>query len=264
MPVVFLPHGGGPLPVLGDERHAELVEFLRQLGRQLPRPKAIVVVSAHWEENVATVSSHPRPPMIYDYSGFPPASYELRYDASGEPRLAAKIVELLSDHGIPAASDANRGFDHGTFIPLMLMYPKADIPIVQLSLVDSLQAARQYALGEAIAPLSHDGVLLIGSGMSFHNMAGFMRGGDDVHPRSVAFDQWLHETLTSSAVDPDTRRERLLNWHEAPEARYCHPREEHLLPLHVCQGAADGLNGVANRIYVGDLLGARVSAYCWR
>src|SRR5690606_23835066 len=134
MPVVFVPHGGGPMPLLDDPGHRELTAFLKSLGQTLPEPRAILVISAHWEEDIASVSSSPAPTMIYDYNGFPPESYQLKYPAPGEPQLAQQVADLLTAHQIPVRPDPQRGFDHGTFVPLMLMYPAARIPVVQLSL----------------------------------------------------------------------------------------------------------------------------------
>lgn len=261
--IVFLPHGGGPLPLLGEPGHAELVSSLQLLSADKPMPKAIVVISAHWEAPVATLSSHPAPPMIYDYSGFPQAAYELDYRAPGEPALASQLSDLLRQHGIAVAEDAERGFDHGTFVPLMLMYPRADIPVVQLSLLSSLDARACIDIGRAIAPILDHEVLVLGSGMSFHNMTAFMQGGPEVLPRSIAFDDWLHELLVDSRLSADQRAERLGDWQSAPHARYCHPREEHLLPVHVCFGAAVARGLDARCFFRDELLGARVSGYAW-
>ena len=149
--ILFIPHGGGPLPLLGDPGHAALVKFLQQAGQNMPRPDAIVVISAHWEQPVATLTSHPAPSIIYDYGGFPEESYAIEYPAPGEPALAQQIAELLQQHHIAHQLDARRGFDHGLFVPLKLMYPAADIPCLQLSLLASLDAAAHIELGRARA-----------------------------------------------------------------------------------------------------------------
>jgi aromatic ring-opening dioxygenase catalytic subunit (LigB family) len=263
MPVVFVPHGGGPMPLLGDASHRELTQFMQQLASGLPQPKAILVVTAHWEEGTAHVSSATNPAMIYDYNGFPPESYEFRYAAPGDPALAQQVVQLLNDRRIPAMLDNQRGFDHGTFVPLLLSYPKAVIPVVQLSLLSSLDPAEHIAIGRALAPLREQGVLILGSGMSFHNMRAFFSPSPTVKAKSETFDKWLNETLTSAALDDAERAQRLVNWMHAPEARFSHPREEHLLPLHVCFGAALATPR-AQRNFGSELLGTRVSGFIWQ
>ena len=233
----FLSHGGGPLPLLGDPAHEEMVQRLRSLAANTERPAAIIVVSAHWEERVATITSAANPGIIYDYYGFPPESYEFQYPAPGNPDLASRLQACLRNNGIEAALDGERGFDHGLFIPLMIMYPEADIPCVQLSLLDSLDPAEHIALGEAIAEIGGDGVIVIGSGFSFHNLKAFFGSGAlQTDQRNEAFEYWLIDTCSGRNLDEAERARRLLTWENAPHARYCHPREEHLLPLHVCYG----------------------------
>ena len=240
MPVVFVPHGGGPWPFvdLGMDpvELGALADYLRALpAAPRARPKALLVVSAHWEEDVPTVMTSARPPMLYDYYGFPPDSYAITWPAPGDPALAARVSGLLGAAGIEAASDAARGFDHGTFVPLKLAYPEADVPAVQLSLKAGLDASEHLAIGRALAPLRDEGVFIVGSGMSYHNMRGFR------DPRQVvvaeAFDEWLRDTMT---LEPSARDERLRAWSSAPRAREAHPREEHLLPLMVAAGASCG------------------------
>lgn len=259
MPVVYLPHGGGPWPFvdIGFGEPAEwnsLRRYLTELGGVPPqRPRALLVVSAHWEERVPTVMTAPRPPMLYDYYGFPPASYEITWPAPGEPTLAARVRELLSSAGIESAEDDARGFDHGTFVPLKLTYPDADIPCVQLSLRRGLDPSEHLAMGRALQPLRDEGVFIVGSGMSFHNMRGF--GSQAGRLASLAFDDWLRETIT---LDPSARDGRLARWQDAPSARACHPREEHLLPLMVVAGAAGDDRGQVP--YSDMLMGTRISA----
>lgn len=235
---IFISHGGGPLPVLGDAGHLEMVDHLRNIASTIRKPSAIVVVSAHWEEPVATVTAHPRPPMIYDYYGFPPESYSLEYPAPGDPALAEAIAEALEARGTPARLDRERGFDHGLFIPLLIMYPAADIPCVQLSLLSSLDPAEHIRIGEALAGFAQGNVLVLGSGFSFHNLRELLGGRNDgtPDPQNRAFEAWLIESCTSPAIDEPQRTQRLVEWASAPGARHCHPREEHLLPLHVCYG----------------------------
>lgn len=234
---VFVSHGGGPLPVLGDARHREMVEHLGSIAAKIVRPSGIVVISAHWEEPEATVTAHPEPPIIYDYFGFPPESYSLEYPAPGDPELAARLVDTLEEKGIAARLDHGRGFDHGLYIPLMLMYPEADIPCVQLSLLSDLEPEKHIRIGEALSGLAQDNIMVLGSGFSFHNLK-VLLGGHSSGPdlENEAFESWLIDTCTSSEIDESTRAQRLIDWERAPAARYCHPREEHLLPLHVCYG----------------------------
>lgn len=259
LPVVFLPHGGGPWPFVdvgfGDRAELdELASYLRSLSALPPvKPKALLVISAHWEEPVPTVMTGERPPLLYDYYGFPPESYTLTWPAPGEPQLAARVRALLEGAGLSTASDAKRGFDHGTFVPLKLTYPEADIPAVQLSLKRGLDPAEHIAMGRALAPLRDEGVFIVGSGMSYHNLRAFGPAG---RAPSAAFDAWLGETI---ALAPDAREARLAQWSKAPAARQAHPREEHLLPLMVIAGAAGGDPG--RTAYNGTLLGLRLSAY---
>ena len=234
---LFLSHGGGPLPLLGDPAHDEMVQSLRSLAANTERPAAIIVVSAHWEERAATITSAASPGIIYDYYGFPPESYEIEYPAPGNPDLASRLRACLQDSGITAALDGDRGFDHGLFIPLKIMYPEADIPCVQLSLLGSLDPAEHIALGEALSDIGGDRALVIGSGFSFHNMKAFFgSGAGRPDERNEAFERWLIDTCSDRGLDEAERARRLLAWESAPHARYCHPREEHLLPLHVCYG----------------------------
>lgn len=264
MPVLFVPHGGGPMPLMGEPHHRELMTFLKAIATDIPTPRAILMISAHWEEDIASVSSGAAPEMLYDYYGFPPESYQFKYPAPGNPELATQVVELLEEQGIHARADAKRGYDHGTFVPLMLMYPAADIPVVQLSLVNSLKPEIQISLGKAIASLREQGVLIVGSGMSFHNMQAFFSGNPHVKGRSELFDAWLSDTLTNPALNNAERESRLAHWQAAPEARFCHPREEHLLPLHVCFGAASVASTHAERNFSGVLFNTCISGFVWR
>jgi 4,5-DOPA dioxygenase extradiol len=241
--ILYIPHGGGPLPLLGDEGHLELAAFLRSLATSMARPTSILVVSAHWEAAVPTVTAGAYPPLLYDYYGFPDEAYSLRYPAPGDPALAGRIKSALERADLPVAMDSERGFDHGVFVPLSLMYPEADIPCVQLSLVRGLDPVLHLRIGQALAALGGEDVLILGSGFSFHNMQEFFRSpgasaSDD--PRNDAFQTWLAETCGGSILSDKERFQRLAAWETAPHARYCHPREEHLLPLHVVAGAAGG------------------------
>ncbi|MCY4755076.1 DODA-type extradiol aromatic ring-opening family dioxygenase [Pelomonas aquatica] len=236
-PTFFLSHGGGPWPFMdGDYRqaHAKLEASLQALPATLPeRPKAILMISAHWEEPAFTVMTSPAPGMLYDYGGFPPHTYEVVYPAPGDPALAERVAGLIEAAGLPAARNAQRGFDHGAFCTLVPMYPDAGVPVVQLSLKRGLDPAEHLALGRALSPLRDEGVLILGSGFSFHNLRLYNEAG---RAPSAQFDAWLQAALPSV----DGRAERLQAWAEAPAARLAHPREEHLLPLMVAAGAAEG------------------------
>ena len=165
------------MPVLGDPGHREMVEHLGNIASVIEKPSAIVVVSAHWEEPEATVTAHPKPPLIYDYYGFPAKSYSLEYPAPGDPELAARLVVALAEKGVSAVLDHERGFDHGLYIPLLLMYPEADIPCIQLSLLSSLDPEKHIRIGEALSGLARDDIMVLGSGFSFHNLK-VLLGGD--------------------------------------------------------------------------------------
>lgn len=258
--IVYFSHGGGPLPILGDPGHRAMVDFMRRLPDQLARPEAIVVISAHWEEDEATLLGAPRPPMLYDYYGFPAQAYEVTYPAPGSPDLAGRIAGLLGENGIAARVDPRRGFDHGLFIPLKLIYPQADIPSIQLSLLRGLDPAAHIALGRALRGLLAGNVLVIGSGFSFHNMAAFSwQGTGRPDAANDAFQDWLIDACTGPLPQPERER-RLAEWERAPSARYCHPREEHLLPLHVCLGMAGKPAGL---IFDDQILGKRGVAFRW-
>ncbi|MBQ0759091.1 MAG: dioxygenase [Zhongshania sp.] len=261
-PVLFIPHGGGPLPLLGDPGHRQLTTFLKSIASELGAPTAIVIVSAHWEGSQATLTGAANPELIYDYYGFPEESYALQYSAVGSPALAETVRELLADAGIPAHIDPVRGYDHGMFVPLTLMYPAADIPCVQLSLLSSLDPAAHIAMGRALSKLREQNILVIGSGLSFHNLRAFSHA--DAAVRAEEFDDWLVETCAGVALGASEREQRLINWATAPQARFSHPREEHLLPLHVCFGVAAQHSSVAELVFNDDMMGIRVSGLLWR
>lgn len=261
MQIVYFSHGGGPLPILGDPGHQAMVDFMQLLPEQIHRPEAILVVSAHWEEPFPTLLSARQPPLFYDYYGFPPAAYQITYPAPGHPALAQQVADLLVQHGVTAQLDDRRGFDHGVFIPLRIMYPQADIPVTQLSLIRGLSPAAHLELGKALRDLHTENILLVGSGFSFHNMNVFFRqpmGASD--PANDAFQDWLKATC-AGALSPAEIEARLVAWEKAPAARYCHPREEHLLPLHVCFGAAGRPGEV---VFDDQILGKRSLAILWR
>lgn len=261
--ILFIPHGGGPLPLMGDPSHDQIVAYLRGVDADVGRPSAILVVSAHWECPRPTLTSGATPSLIYDYYGFPPETYELKYPAPGAPAIAERAADLLAGAGFDPVLEPDRGFDHGMFVPLTLMYPDADIPVVQLSLLAGLDPARHIEMGTAIAAVADDDVLILGSGLSFHNMDAFgpAHPASGIDPDNEAFDSWLEATLTDTTVTEAERTQRLTGWgQQAPAARYNHPREEHLLPLHVCYGAGAG---PATRAFEGRVLEKKVAAYRW-
>ncbi len=260
MPVLFVPHGAGPCFFM-DWNPADtwdrMAAFLKGVAGTLPTtPRAIVLVSGHWLEPGFSVTGHARPPLIYDYSGFPAHTYELTYPAPGEPALAERIAGLLGDAGTETRVDPQRGYDHGVFIPLKLMFPKADVPVVQLSLRRDMDPAAHIEAGRALAGLRDEGVLIVGSGMSFHNMRGY--GDPRYTPVSAKFDEWL-----TAAVESDTQQREalLLQWASAPHARDSHPPggEEHLLPLLVAAGAGAASEG--RKVYSEEVMKTTLSAF---
>lgn len=253
---LYIPHGGGPMPLLDDPGHAELITYLKGIEAEIGRPSAIVVVSAHWEEPTPTITANPNPELYFDYYGFPPETYEYTYAAPGSVELAERLASAIADAGVEPRLDAERGYDHGMFVPLMLMYPDASIPVVQVSLIDGLDPAAHIELGKSLRPALDDDMLVLGSGLSFHNMGAFNSGEYD---GNQPFDEWLEAACTGEMTE-DARRSELIGWEAAPAARYNHPREEHLLPLHVCYGVG---GGAATRTFDGLTLGSRVAAYAW-
>ena len=222
MPTFFVPHGAGPCFFM-DWNPADtwdgMAAFLKGIASTLPQvPRAIVLVSGHWLEPEFRVTGHAAPPLIYDYGGFPPHTYELTYPAPGEPALAGRIAALLGEAGARTQVDPQRGFDHGVFIPLKLMFPRAEVPVVQLSLRRDMDPAAHIQIGRALTALRDEGVLIVGSGMSFHNMRGY--GDARYTPLSAQFDQWLTDAVAS---DPARREALLTDWTSAPHARDSHP-----------------------------------------
>lgn len=259
--VVYIPHGGGPLPVIGGPGQDELVLFLKSLGSSIGEPSCIVVCSAHWEEERATITSADKNKMLYDYYGMPQEAYQLSYPAPGRPDLAVSLAGGLEKSGILSATDAARGLDHGAFIPLMLMYPKAQIPVIQLSMLKGLDPRKHIELGESLAPYLPEDTLFVGSGMSFHNMQFLLEGG----PREAGetFASWLDSICLSPSLSAAERKRSLEDWSSAPHAKTCHPREEHLVPLHVCFGIASKLNLMAKKIFDADVFGQRCLGFHW-
>ena len=260
-PTFYIPHGGGPCFFMGEDQKSpppmwqEMADFLADFIRSLPeRPKALLIVSAHWEEAEFTVHAGTKPDLYYDYYGFPEHTYHLRWDAPGAPDLSHRVKALLEGTGIAAAVEVERGWDHGVFIPMMVAVPEADIPTVQLSLRTGLDPAEHIALGRALEPLRAEGVLIIGSGMSFHNMQ--VRDGSGM-PLARQFDAWLTDAVTDA--DPARRDAALADWEAGPAARFAHPREEHLIPLMVAAGAAGADKG--SLVYQDTVIGWAISGY---
>ena len=259
MPALYIPHGGGPCFFMDPPAHAPqawdaMAAYLRGIAASLDaQPKAILVVSAHWETRRPSVLTAARPGMLFDYYGFPPHTYELSYPAPGSPALAARVRDLLAAAGIDSDEDAARGFDHGVFVPFLLAFPSAEIPVVQLSLQAGLDPATHLAIGRALAPLRDEGVLIVGSGMSYHDLRGFF--SEDAR---VALDAGRFDAALTAVVgdEPQRRDAQLAAWQDLPAARACHPREEHLLPLMVAAGADRGRRTFNDRVF-----GKAVSAY---
>lgn len=263
LPTLFIPHGGGPCffmePMAGLPANTwdKMAAYLRDIGQSIaPKPKAVLVISAHWESETVGILNAPNYDLLYDYYGFPEHTYHLTYPATGSADVAASVAELLNLAGISSTSETNRGLDHGVFIPFKLIYPEADIPIVQLSLLHSLDPAAHLAIGKALAPLRDEGVLIVGSGLSYHNLRHFFSSNPAANEAAAQFDAWLNHAISA----PITERTQLLTaWQNAPGARECHPRSEHLIPLMVVAGAAEEDIGFA--AYRENLIGKQVSGF---
>ena len=243
LPTYAISHGGGPWPWIKDLMPVDwepLETALAAIPGELPtRPRAILMISGHWEAPVFTVQTNPRPGMVYDYGGFPAFTYEITYPSPGAPDVAERVVELLDGAGLPTARDAERGYDHGVFAPMQVIRPEADIPVLQLSMQHGYDPAAHLEAGRALAPLRDEGVLIVGSGYpSFHDLS--KMGPQSAEP-SRTFDTWLTETMVERRGDD--RTERLLAWEHAPAARLAHPREDHFIPLLVAVGAAEHDDG---------------------
>jgi len=231
--VIYISHGGGPLPLLGDKGHGKMVDFLKDLPSKLLQPDEILVISAHWEESVATLIDAADPSLYYDYYGFPEECYSVKYPAKGSPELAGTVRRLLKEQDIPCGTDSRRGLDHGVFIPLMLLYPEASIPLTQISLIRGLNPREHLKLGRALRPLLERNTLIIGSGFSFHNMARFqMDAGETTDPQNDQFQDWLIQACCGTE-DPQERMKALEAWDKAPSARCKVPpnRNSNLQPL---------------------------------
>lgn len=258
LPTLFISHGGGPWPYIEDMRQkfAVTAEALQNLPAVLPaKPRAILAISGHWEASQFSVATSAKPPMEYDYYGFPEHTYYVQYPASGDAVLASRVKHLLNASGIACDEDAARGFDHGVFVPLMLMYPDADVPVVMLSLKSGYDPLEHIKLGAALAPLRDEGVLMIGSGLTYHNMRGF--GRRESYEPSVQFEQYLNAAIIDP--NPEKRNQLLMDWEQAPFAKAVHPREDHLIPLMVVAGAAG--DDIGQRIFTDTVFEVVMASY---
>ena len=264
LPSLYIPHGGGPCffmdtpPGMPRDMWDRMGAYLRGIDAGIGvRPKAVLVISGHWETERPTVNTATRPPLLFDYYGFPEHTYRLTYPVSGSPILARRVREVLAAAEIPSDEEPERGLDHGVFIPFKLIYPDADVPTVQLSLNRNLDAATHLNLGRALEPLRDEGVLIVGSGMSYHNLRELFSSDSRATSAAVDFDSWLNEAVTDS--DPAARERKLADWRQAPGARAAHPRPEHLIPLMVAAGAAG--EDLGRRTYNEPLLGKPISGF---
>lgn len=258
--VIYFSHGGGPLPILNDPSHYKMIEFMKNLPHKIPRPNSIVVISAHWEEDIVTIQSASKANIMYDYFGFPEAAYNIKYPCKVDVELSLRIAKLLKKDGIEYRLDDKRAYDHGSYIPLTLMYPKADIPVLQISLNHNLDPLTHINIGKALRPLLSENILIIGSGFSFHNMRAFdFSGRNSEDSINNIFQDRLIE-ICCKEKDEQKKLEHFINWERIPGARYCHPREEHLLPLFVCAGLSIGLG---TKVFDDYILGKRATAFLW-
>jgi aromatic ring-opening dioxygenase catalytic subunit (LigB family) len=264
MPTLFIPHGGGPCffmdpaPGLPADLWTGMGDYLRGIDAAVgQRPAAVLVISGHWATDRPTVNSARQPSLLFDYYGFPEHTYRLTYPVSGSPALASRVRNLLAGAGIASDADAARGLDHGVFVPFKLIYPAADVPIVQLSLLLNMDARQHLALGQALRPLRDEGVLIVGSGMSYHNLREMFAERRETLQAAAQFDAWLTEAVTDR--NPDSRLEKLSKWYTAPGARASHPTPEHLVPLLVAAGAAGDEPG--RRTYNELLIGKPISGF---
>jgi len=263
MPTIFISHGGGPcfwippLPSFDPDMYNRLANYFGGLLGNLPeRPKAILVVTAHWETVRPSFAANPQPGMVYDYYGFPPHTYELKFPAPGSPLLAERARALLAAAGIASDVDPHRGFDHGVFVPMMKSLPNGDLPVLEMSIQTDYDPAKHIAVGAALAPLRDEGILIIGSGLSYHNQREFFSPSG---ARAAVWNKWLTDAVTNA--NPQTRNAQLIEWTQAPHAREAHPREDHLLPLMVTAGA--GGYDIGRLVYTDSMGNKPVSGFAF-
>ena len=255
LPILFLSHGSPMLPF----ENIPARDFMIGLAAKLPRPKAILSISAHWEAPEPSLTAGTHPETIHDFYGFPKELYQLSYPVPGSPALAEHVAELLQQAGLPAKLDATRGLDHGAWNPLLLIYPEADIPVVQLSMLSRVSTAEHVALGKALAPLRDQGVLIVASGGAVHNLRTVEWNGGTAPAWAKEFDDWLHDRLIEGDVD------RLIAYRsEIRSGTLAHPSEDHLLPLYVALGAASVTDAKAKTLHRSFAHGSlSMAAYEW-
>ena len=245
-PTAFIGHGGGPWPIISfdgfneEERQNAKQSMENISGIPKQNPKTILVISAHWEGPNFKLNTNTNPNLLFDYYGFPEEAYQFEWPVKNDLKTITRIKKLLSTANIQFTENNKRDYDHGVFIPLMLAYPNADIPVIQLSLKRNLDPVVHFALGEILSPLRNEGVFIIGSGNSYHNLKEMFKPTEQGIKDSINFDNWLKTVIQLPAHE---RKKKLLEWEKAPGARECHPREEHFIPLLVAAGAASNDHG---------------------
>ncbi|KAF2874165.1 extradiol ring-cleavage dioxygenase [Massariosphaeria phaeospora] len=269
-PVVSISHGGGPLPLLGDPAHAAITKSLKTRVPQIlklgtaEQPKAIVLVTAHWSTDKPTVSNGAKPELYYDFGGFPPEAYNLKYDAPGSPEIARLVQSVLKEAGVECSMDGTRGWDHGVFVPMTLIHPAATIPILQLSVLTSESPSAHFALGRALAPLRDQNIAIIGSGFaSLHNMRAMFSGAIKTSAFKRLNEEWSAQIMDAvKTEDVEERGRKFEGWRGWNGAYDMHPRggAEHFLPLVVCAGAGGEGKGEG---YADEFVGLDMWSYYW-
>jgi 4,5-DOPA dioxygenase extradiol len=261
--MINIAHGGGPLPILGDKDHKTMVTWLSTFASKYlskTPPTSCLVISAHWEASEPTIQSGDTSSLYYDYYGFPDEAYSLTYPVKPAKELAQRIHSLLDQAGIKNKFDKERGFDHGVFIPMKIIFPDAQIPTIQLSLVSGLDPEFHVKLGEALAPLRDEGVFILGSGMSYHNMRGF--GDYKSNQDSEPFHKYLRDALADDGKSFEEKARKLIRWKkDAPKAKECHPREEHLIPLMSIFGTSKSSGGKGKEVFFDDVVKVKSAGY---
>ncbi|KAF2843539.1 Extradiol aromatic ring-opening dioxygenase [Patellaria atrata CBS 101060] len=269
-PVIALSHGGGPMPILGGFGQEEIVKSLKTRVPQVLKlgtpeePRAIILITAHWSENQPTISGGTNPSLYYDYSGFPPEAYQFKYPAPGSPEIAQQIAQELKDVGFKPVMDKERGWDHGVFVPIMLINPRADVPIIQMSVLKSESPTDHFKMGQALSRLRDSNIAIVGSGFaSFHNVRLLFSGIAEEPSFQPKHREW-NRVVTDAveATDPKQRLSKFDQWRNWPSSYDMHPRggAEHFLPLVVCAGA--GGEGKA-KSYTDDSWGLKMYSYYW-
>lgn len=245
-PTIYLFHGGGPFPLTKDPSQFSVRQFLQDLPKKIPTPKTILLISAHWESSQVRILTKQEPALYFDYYGFPKELYNFKYPAKNNLDIVNKIAKIFDENKVPYKLDGERDYDHGVFVPLLLMYPNADIPVCQISLVKGLDPLTHIKIGEMLSSLREEEVLILGSGSSFHGFFLSVKKSE-LTKHSEIFDKSLDDVCTNINYSKEERKKKLIEWQKIPSAKYAHPREEHLLPLMVNVGASDGVAG--ERIY---------------